>query len=51
MELDPHLAYSIRSRGENGEGVRVAFSLLTELFSLSLSLWFLAGGELAVAGF
>lgn len=36
MELDPHLAYSIRSRGENREGVRVAFSLLTELFSLSL---------------
>lgn len=55
MELDPHLAYSIRSRGENrvwGEGEGDEGGLqLTDQALLSLSLWFLAGGELAVVGF
>lgn len=51
MELDPHLAYSIRSRGESrvwGEEGG-ALNLLTELLSLSLCsrCGFLAGGELA----
>lgn len=42
MELDPHLAYSIRSRGESrvwGEkGRGVALTLLTKLFSSLCSL-------------
>lgn len=59
MELDPHLAYSIRSRGESrvwvegvGEGGGLQFTDQAPLLSLSLlSLWFLAGGELAVVAF
>lgn len=43
MEPDPHLAYSI-SRGES-VGLVVG---LTDGAPLLCSLWFLAGGELAV---
>lgn len=61
MELDPHLAYSIRSRGERiGCGVKVCvgggeggLQLTDQAFFLflPLSVFFLAGGELAVVAF